>query len=130
MTQYLVAVGTDVVTGSLNIITPQPRTKGLQYKRWVEAVDGTRYGTGPFINFLWDLTQGATDYLALLTSFGIHVSNQASVSLRARDDIYVWKYYNAVVVRPRVGHEVSWDRYFPRRITILAKELEEYTPAS
>lgn len=130
MTQYLVGVGTDLVTGSLNIIAPQPRTRGLQYKRWVEAVDGTRYATGPFINFMWDLTQGATDYLALLTSFGINASNQASVSIFARDDVYVWRYYNGVAMRPRVGHEVSWDRYFPRRITILVKELATYTPAS
>jgi hypothetical protein len=76
---------------------------------------------------MWDLTQGATDYLALLTAFGIETSISASVSIYARNDIYVWKYYNARVMRPRVGHEVSWDRYFPRRITILAKELEEYT---
>ena len=130
MTQYLVGVGTDLVTGSLNIITPQPRTRGLQYKRWVEAVDGTRYATGPFINFMWDLNQSATSYVALLTSFGIHSSSMANVSIFARDDIYVWRYYNAVAMRPRVGHEVNWDRYFPRRITILCKELEVYTPAS
>lgn len=130
MTQYLVGVGTDLVTGSLNVIAPQPRTKGLQYKRWIDAVDGTRYGTGPFVNFLWDLNQDATDYIALLTSFGINSSSMADVSILIRDDIYVWRYYNAVAMRPRVGHEVSWDRYFPRRISILCKELEVYTPAS
>ena len=32
MTQYLVGVGTDLVTGSLNVIAPQPRTKGLRQK--------------------------------------------------------------------------------------------------
>lgn len=130
MTQYLVGVGTDLVTGSLNIITPQPRTRGLQYKRWVEAMDGTRYGTGPYIEFLWDLNQDATAYVALLTSFGINSSTKASVSIYARSDIYIWTYYNAVAMRPRVGHEVGWNRYFPRRITILCKELEAYTPAS
>jgi hypothetical protein len=79
---------------------------------------------------MWDLNQGATEYLALLTAFGLETGISASVSIYARDDIYVWRYYNATVVRPRVGHEVTWDRYFPRRITILAKELEVYTPAS
>jgi len=130
MTQYLVGVGTDLVTGSLNVIAPQPRTKGLEYKRWVEAMDGTRYGTGPFIEFQWDLLQGATAYLALLTSFGVHVSTSAAVSIYARNDKYVWVYYNGVAMQPRVGHEVQWTRYFPRRITILVKALEVYVPAS
>jgi hypothetical protein len=130
MTQYLVGVGTDLVTGSLNIISPQPRTKGLEYKRWVEAMDGTRYATGPYIEFEWDLLQGATEYQALLTSFGINVSTSANVSIYARDSTYTWRYYNGKAMQPRVGHEVTWIRYFPRRITILVKNLEVYTPAS
>ena len=130
MTQYLVGVGTDLVTGSLNVIAPQPRSKGLEYKRWVEAMDGTRYATGPYIELQWDLLQGATEYLALLTSFGVHVGISSSVSIYAKNDIYAWQYFNGLAMRPRVGHEVQWTRYFPRRITILVKALEVYTPAS
>lgn len=130
MTNYLVGIGTDLVTGSLNIIAPQPKTKGLEYKRWVVAMDGTEYATGPFIRMEWDLLQGATEYLALLTSFGVHVGISSSVSIYARNDTFVWKYYNGVAMRPRINQEATWIRYFPRRITILVKNLEVYVPAS
>ena len=129
MTQYLVAIGASQDIGDMDPVAPQPSTIGVQYARTVWAADGTRYATGPYVEFMFDLVQGTTAYQALLTQFGVNASLKAAVSIYARDETYTWRYYNGVAYQPVVGDDVTWTRYFPRRIKILIRDLATYTPA-
>ena len=124
---YRVKTGHDQSLESLVNISPQPRSGGVRYTRRTYGGDGTVYTVGAYVELEFDLLGSATQYQALLKQFGLDESLTAAVTLYARDDTFAWKRYNGLAIRPETGRDVTWDRYFPRRITILVRNLEVIT---
>ena len=124
MTTYRVATGHNVVLGSLTVLSPQPRSEGMKYTRVNAAASGVVYKEAPYVELVWDLLADATAYQALLTTFGLGSVESATVTVYIRSDKFSWVRMNGRAVRPEVGRGVTWDRYFPRNITILIRDLE------
>lgn len=123
MTTYKVKTGHDQALVDLADIAPQARSTGIRYTKRTYSADGAVHTAGPYVELEFDLVGNATQYLALLTQFGLHASLNADVTVYVKDDLFAWGRYNGVAVRPETGREVVWTRFFPRRIVILVKEL-------
>jgi hypothetical protein len=123
MTTYRVAVGADVALGSLADMTPQPRSTGIQYTRRTYAADDSVYEEGPFVELEWDYIESPTAYVTLLTQFSLHDSLTNIVTVYVRNDQFTFVRMNGKAVRPEMGRELRWDKFFPRNLTILVKNL-------
>lgn len=119
---YKVKTGHDQAL--VDLVDVKARSTGIQYTRRSYAADGSVYQVGPYVELEIDLVGGAAAYQALLGQFGLDSSLAADVTVLIRDDTFVAGRYNGRAVRPEMGKEVVWDRFYPRRITILVKNLD------
>jgi len=124
MTTYKVADGHDIALVSLNEITPQPASDGIKATRRIQSANGTVIDEGKFIELQFNIMNNVTAYQALLTAFGVNSALTNDVTVYVRNETFAWVRMNGTAVRPEVGNDVQWRRYFPRNITILVKNLE------
>lgn len=123
MSTYRVAVGHDVVLGSLVDVTPQPSTEGIKTVRRTYAADGTVHEDGKYIELDFNVLGNVAMYQSVLTAFGVKDVLTEDVTVYIRNEVFDWVRMNGTAVRPEVGQDVQWRRYFPRNITILVKNL-------
>lgn len=119
MSTYRVATGHGVSLGSLTVLSPQPRSAGLQYVRRTVMPNGSLVAEGAYVELLWNTIRNASMYQTLLTAFGLHSAMSANVTVYIRDDLFVWTRYNGRAIRP----VASWDNYFPRNVVIVVRNL-------
>lgn len=122
-TVYKVATGHDIALGSLTAIDPQPRTKGLQYARRSYAASGIVIDELAFVELEWSMIETETQYLALLTQFGLNAATSANVSIYVQDETYQWILRNGKAIRPLIGSDGARENFFIRDITILVNNL-------
>lgn len=115
--------GHNVALGSLVNVVPQCHSTGIESTRRTFAADGSVYDEAPFIELEFDLVQGATMYVALLTLFGVNNNLFADVTVLIPDERLTFIRYNGRACRPMPGREMRQTRFFPRDITILVKDL-------
>lgn len=115
--------GHDVALVSLVNVVPQPHSTGIESTRRTFGADGSTYDEGRFIELEFDLVQGATMYVALLTLFGVNNSLTCPVTVYVPDERLSFTRMNGTAVRPMPGREMRQSRFFPRNITILVKDL-------
>jgi hypothetical protein len=125
MSEYKVAIGTDVALVDLDTLTPQPASEGIRVTRRTSGADGAVYDEGRYVELVWNVLQDATMYQALLTQFGLSAASFAAVTVYVRSEVYAWVRVNGIAVRPELGRDARWNNAFPRSITILVKNLEE-----
>lgn len=120
MSDYRVKEGINVPLASLVVITPQPSSTGLQYTREEYSGNGLVVREGPFIEFHFNVLGSKALYQTVLTFFGLHnVSATRLVTIYARDEKFDYQRYSGLAIRPMV----TWERYFPRDIIILVRNL-------
>jgi len=124
MTTYKVKTGTNQALVDLVDVSPQPKSIGIQQTRRTYGGDGTPRTVGPFVELEFNFLPDVTTYQAVLTQFGINSSLTANVTVYVRDGTWTWVRMNGKAVQPEPGKDMTWDQYFPRRITILIKNLE------
>ena len=127
MSTYRVKTGLDEDLGDLVDVAPQPKSIGIQQTRRTYGGDGTPRTVGPYVELEFNFLESVAAYQAVLTQFGINVSLMADVTVYVRDGTWTWIRKNGQAMQPDPGKDMTWDRYFPRRIKILIKNLE--TPA-
>lgn len=115
--------GHNVALVDLVNVVPQPHSTGIQTTRRTYSADGAALDEGRFIELEFDLVQGATMYVALLTLFGVANSLTNPVTVLIPDERLTFIRYNGTAVRPSPGREMRQTRFFPRNITILVKDL-------
>jgi hypothetical protein len=123
MSDYRVATGHDEALVDLTVLSPQPRSKGIQYTRRVMAADGSMVNEGPYVELVWDVVATDTVFRNILTAFGLASVYNALVTVYVRDDDFQYVRKNGRAIRPTPGDGVEWS-YFPRSMTILVRELE------
>lgn len=124
MSDYRVADGSNVALGSLTVLSPQPRSTGIQYTRREYAADGTPILEGAYINLIWDVLGSVAQYQALLTTFGLLNTTTNAVTVYIRNENFDYVRKNGVAIKPQIGEGVEWSNYFPRSLTILVRNLE------
>lgn len=122
---YQVADGHDVALISLNPVIPQPTSEGIKATRRSYAASGGVYDEGRYVELEFSVLGSETSYQTLLSEFGVNTVLTNDVTVYVRDEKYTWVRMNGTAVRPEVGQDVQWRRYFPRNITILIKDLVE-----
>lgn len=121
---YLVKnTGHNVALVSLVNVVPQPHSTGIECTRRSYAADGSVLDEGRFIHLEFDLVQGPTMYVALLTLFGVNNNLTCAVTVLIPDERLAFIRYNGTAVRPSPGKDMRQTRFFPRNITILVKDL-------
>lgn len=124
MSDYRVKTGHDEDLVDLVRLQPQPTSTGVQVTRRVASGDGTIHDQGLYLELIWPMRESESDYLALLTAFGLHNQATAAVTVHARDQRWQYRRYNGLAVLPEMGAGARWANYFPRNITILIRNLE------
>jgi hypothetical protein len=125
MTTYRVSsAGHDEDLVDLTVISPQPRSIGVQSTRRTYGVDGAVLDEGRFVELEFNIYANATAYAALLTLFGVQNTLTNLVTVYVPDERYAWTRYNGTAVRPEIGRDVTRTNFFIRNITILIKDLE------
>jgi hypothetical protein len=124
MTTYKVADGWNVALISLNELTPQPSSTGIQPTRRTHTASGDVYDDGEYVELDFDVLEDEAQYLTVLTAFGLNNALTNQVTVYVRDDTWAWVRKNGVAVRPEMGREARWNSFFPRNIEILVRDLE------
>lgn len=123
ITKYMVADGSDVAEGSLNLITPQPKSAGIQVTRRTHAASGAVYDDGLYVLLEWNVLD-ETAFQTIMTAFGLSASTLTNaVTVGVRNQLFSWVRMNGIAVAPEIGRDGSWSNFFPRGFTILVKEL-------
>jgi hypothetical protein len=104
--------------GTLATFSPQPASPGILYPRRDIAVSGHEYVNGqPYTFWQYKGIIPASQYDALLTLFGLSntvVSNEVTVKTMTDPDRTTWANYNAIIVLPVNGQDVTYERGFWR----------------
>lgn len=122
MTTYRAALNHNVALASLTVFAPQPRSIGVIPTRRTFTSGATVVDEGLHVELIWETLEDATQYQAVLAVMGLTTVRMRSVTLYARNDLYQWRRYNGVAVRPQPGADVTWN-LFPRSITVLVRDL-------
>lgn len=125
MTVYSVAIGHNVAVELVEPIVPQPRTVGRLTGLRTFAANGAVHDQAIFVELVWDVIDGEVQYQDLLEQFGLDTATTANVTLIARDATYGWMRYNGVAVRPEIGRDGAWERFFLRDVRIVVNRLAE-----
>lgn len=123
MSTYRVADNWDVALESLNDISPQPQSDGIKPTRRTYAANGAVYDEGLYVELQFNVLNNASAYQSLLNQFGIQSATTNEVTVYVRDATFAWVRMNGLAVRPEMGRDVRWNRFFPRDITILVRDL-------
>ncbi len=127
MSTYRVKTGHDEDLVDLVDVDPQPTSTGIQVTRRSYGGDGTVRTVGLYVELVFNILPTTADYQAVLTQFGLSGSLTADVTVYVRDGTFTWIRKNGKAVQPDPGRDVVWTNYFPRRINILIKNLEDPT---
>lgn len=122
MSTYRVAEGFNVALGSLAVLDPQPRNgevKALRTYGDTGAQERAEYCT-----LIWDVLDTEEAYQAVLTQFGLLDALYANVTVYTRNEVFDFTRYNGIAVRPEIGQDGAWERYFARNFAIYIKDLE------
>lgn len=104
-------------------VVPQCHSTGIQTTRRSFAADGSVYDEAKFIELEFNLVQGPTLYVALLTLFGVNNNLTCLVTVLIPDERLAFVRHNGTAVRPSPGRDMRQTRFFPRNIVILVKDL-------
>lgn len=121
---YRIAAGHDVALGSLTVLSPQPRSIGVQVIERTYGLSGAVHEHGLYIELNYDYIATPTDYQVLLALMGINTALYADVTLYAWRKDYDYQRYNGIVVRPQLGQEGAYSRHRIRGVIFLVKNLE------
>lgn len=122
---YKVADGHDVAEVSLNTITPQPHSKGIQYTRVTVAADRSRILEGPYVELIWSVVGSKTLYQSILAAFGLLNADSNDVTVMVRNENFDFVRQNGTAFKPLPEDGVTWSKYFPRQLVILISDLED-----
>jgi len=117
---YRAKTGINQTLVSLTRLPTQPTSMGVVATRRVAMGDGSVLDQGLYVEWVYNVIEDATQLLAILTPLGLHTAKSAAVTIYTRDDLYAYKRYNGVAVRPAP----SWQNYFPRNVVIMIRNLE------
>jgi len=129
MAMYKVGnTGFNIATASMSIITPQPRSTGVQSTKRTFAANGNVFESALYIELLFSVLPTAYEYQQLLAQFDLNTFINKNVTIYAPDEQFFWQRFNGIAVRPEMGKDAKRDRYMIRDITILVKHLELLAP--
>lgn len=122
---YVSAAGWDQAEEELDLISPQPRSIGIQAARRTYGADGSVYDEAPYIVLEWDVLPTPASYQALLTLFGLSTDLFRQVTVNVPSERLVWRRYNGIAQMPAIGRELTRARFFIRRVQLTLTGLHE-----
>jgi len=119
MSNYRVALGHNVALASLALMAPQPASPGVQFTRRVFFGDGSALDQGLYVEWIYNVVEDAAQLSSILTPLGLMTASSAAVTINTRNQLFVYKRYNGMAIRP----EANWENYFDRNVTIIIRNL-------
>lgn len=120
MSTYRAATGTGVALGSLTVLSPQPRSRGLQYTQTVYSASGVVYRSAPFVVLEWSMLESVTEYTTILGVFGLSSADSAAVTVYVRNANFAWVRMSGRAIKP----VAEWNGFFIRDVQIVVRDLE------
>lgn len=122
---YKMSTGHGVALVSLTALSPQPKQDPVAPVDREFSVSGTVTDLGYFTCFHYEMLLSESEYLSVLTQWGINLLLSCSVTIYCRDQRMQAKRYNGTVLLPEMGQDAKYDAYFPRNIALYVVDLEE-----
>lgn len=119
MSDYRVYPAINTALGSLTVLNPQPRSEGVKPTQRSFGLGGVVWEQGLYIELIYDFLETPAEVASVYGDYGLDVDKQSSVTIYAPDDMYVYRRYNGVAIRP----VPSWNNYFPRSVSIVVGRL-------
>jgi len=119
MSDYRVALGHDVALASLALMKPQPTSPGVHVTRRFFMGDGSVLDQGLYVEWIYSVVENAAELSTILTPMGLMTASSAAVTINTRNQLYAYRRYNGIAIRP----EANWENYFARNITIVIRNL-------
>lgn len=120
---YRAADGSDVVLGSLTVLSPQPSADLVMATRRTFAGDGTVYDEGLYVVWRWSIISSVTEYQAILTVLGVQSALTNAVTIYTRNEQGTYTRYNGTAIRPQPAVDITQRDYLLRNLQILIRDL-------
>ena len=121
---YEVADGDDNEAGFADV-SPQPKSEGIKPTRRTYGADGSVIDEGKYVELEFNMLASQTAYDSLLTQFGVNGSLTNDVTVRVRDETWAFVNKNGTAIRPEMGRDARWGRFFPRNVVMLIRDLSD-----
>lgn len=108
----------------LNVIVPQPRTRGMQYDRRQYTGSNNIVNDMPYIEFQWNISV-VDVYQALLLQFDLISNDYSEVTVLIQNERYQSARKNGIALLPLVGEGVERDNFFLRDVTLTVHSLRD-----
>lgn len=119
------STGHNVATASLGTLDPIPHVDPVMPVDREYSISGKANDIGFYTCFHYDMVQDESEYLAILTAWGIATINQADVTIYCRNQRMVGTRYNGTALLPEMGQDAKYEGGFPKNIAIYVVDLEE-----
>jgi hypothetical protein len=124
LSDYRIGIGHGLPLGSLTLLSPQPRSTGVQPTIRRYSGSGQIYEEGLYIELVYDVVVDEFAYIALLEQFGLPIpENTAQVTVWVPGPDRSDRRYNGTAIRPEMGRDLRHDRYFLRNVIFLVRDL-------
>lgn len=121
---YQVADGHDNEAGFVDV-DPQPMSPGITPTRRFFAADGSVVDEAKYVELRFNVVRDVTTYQSILTQFGVQSALTNDVTVKVRDETFAFVNKNGTAIRPQIDTDVRWQRFFPRDVVILIKDLSD-----
>lgn len=123
MSTYRVKDGWNEALEDLVVISPQPTSEGIRPTRRTFSANGDVYDEGLYVEHQFNVVESVSAYQSILNQFGVQSATTNEVTVYVRDATFTWVRMNGIAVRPEMGRDVRWSKFFPRNVTLLVKDL-------
>ena len=123
MSYYSVATGHDVAEIDLDLITPQPRSTGVQAARRTYAASGAVVEEGNYIILQWNLISSVAVWNQLLNQFGLGSALSAEVTVRVPNHQFGYTRWNGLAIRPQIGVDVQRTNFYIRNVRMVIRNM-------
>lgn len=123
MSYYTVKTGHDQPEIDLVLMTPQPRSTGVQAARRSYAASGAVIEEGNYIILVWNVIGSIAAWNVLINQFGLGAALSAEVTIRVPNHQFGYTRWNGTAVRPQIGVDVQKTGYFIRNVRMVIRDM-------
>lgn len=126
MSDYRMAVGSNLPETAQAPIVPQPASTGIQATRRTYSGSGTVIEEGLYIELKYNVMSVA-QYYSFLSTYGLLGAGFLStVSIYVPNYAFVYTAWTGLLVKPEIGVDVRRENFFLRNVIFLVRDLAHY----
>lgn len=123
MSTYRVAEGTGHTLGDLVVLVQQPSSDLIAPVERNYSASGANHNQGKYAVWHFDHFDGVTDYITVLSQFGLDDQYFNTVTIYTRDEWGTWRMYTGIAHLPEPKADIKQQNFYLRDIDIYITDL-------